>query len=156
MNVNIGVDEAGRKAVAEALGKVLADTYFLYMKTQNYHWNVTGPHFNSLHAMFEAQYIELRDAADEVAERIRSLGHFAPGSYKQYAKLTAIDEAEGVPSAEEMVRHLETGHETVSRTADAARAVAEENGDEVSLDMMVGRMTVHQKTAWMLRSTLGG
>jgi len=86
----------------------LADTYVLYIKTQNYHWNVTGPQFNSMHAMFEAQYIELRDAADEVAERILSLGHFAPGSYKQYAKLTSIDEAEGVPSAEEMVRQLES------------------------------------------------
>ena len=157
MKVNIGVDDNGRKAVAEALGRVLADTYTLYLKTQNYHWNVTGPQFNSLHAMFEEQYIELRDAADEVAERIRSLGHFAPGSYKAYSKLTSIDEADdGVPAAEEMVRQLEIGHETLSKTANAAREAAEEVGDEVSLDMMVGRMTVHQKTAWMLRSVLGG
>lgn len=155
MKVDIGVDEAGRKTVAEALGRVLADTYTLYLKTQNYHWNVTGPQFNSLHAMFEGQYIELRDAIDEVAERIRSLGHFAPGSYARYAELTSIDEADGVPNAEDMVHQLEIGHEILSRTADAARQAAEAVGDEVSLDMMVGRMTVHQKTAWMLRSILG-
>jgi starvation-inducible DNA-binding protein len=140
--------------IAEGLARVLADSYTLYLKTHNFHWNVTGPMFNTLHTMFEQQYTELATAVDEIAERMRALGEFAPGSYKQYAALTAIDEAEGVPAAEEMISQLVAGHETVVRTARSVFPAAEKAGDEPTADLLTQRMQLHEKTAWMLRSML--
>ncbi len=154
MNVNIGIDENNRKRIADGLNKLLADTFTLYLKTHNYHWNVTGPQFQSLHVTFEAQYTELFQAGDAIAERIRSLGFPAPGSYTEFAKLTAVKEANGVPRAAEMVKQLVEGHETVSRTARSLYSAAEEGHDEVTLDLLTERLQVHEKTAWMLRSTL--
>jgi starvation-inducible DNA-binding protein len=155
MTLNTGLSEEDRKVVAEALSRVLADTYTLYLKTHNYHWNVTGPRFSTLHNLFEEQYMELRDAADEIAERIRALGHFAPGSYAQFAELKTIDEAPAKPpKAEDMLAHLAGDNETMSRVARSALTAAENAGDEVSVDMMIQRMTVHEKTAWMLRAHL--
>lgn len=152
MKINIGIDEEQRKAIAEGLSVLLADTYTLYLKTHNYHWNVTGPMFQTLHTLFETQYNELALAVDEIAERIRALGEFAPGSYKQYAKLTSIKEADGIPSAEEMIKDLVKGQEAIAKTARSIVPVADEASDEVSLDLLTQRMTVHEKTAWMLRS----
>ena len=152
--IDTGIPAEQRTHIAEGLSKVLADTYTLYLKTHNFHWNVTGPMFQTLHVMFEEQYTELATAVDEIAERIRALGEYAPGSYAAYAKLSAIDEAEAVPKAEEMVRQLVIGHETVAKTARAVFPVAEEGADEVTADLMTQRMTTHEKTAWMLRSLL--
>ena len=155
MKVNIGIDEASRKQIAEGLGKLLADTFTLYLKTHNYHWNVTGPMFQSLHLLFEGQYTELFQAGDLVAERIRALGFPAPGSYADFSRLTAIKEAVSeVPKANEMVRQLVDGHETVARTARSLYPVAEKANDEVTLDLLTERLQVHEKTAWMLRSFL--
>jgi starvation-inducible DNA-binding protein len=150
--IDIGIPEADRLAVAEQLGKVLADTYTLYLKTHNYHWNVTGPMFNTLHLMFEVQYNELWIAVDLIAERIRSLGEFAPGSYAQFAQLTSLAEADGIPDAMAMLADLVAGHEAVARTARTAFAAA---GDQPTADLLTQRMQVHEKTAWMLRSMLG-
>ena len=155
MDVNIGLETEAREQTGEALSKVLADTYTLYLKTHNFHWNVTGPMFNTLHAMFEEHYIELRDAVDEIAERIRALGVFAPGSYSQFIELSAVKEQAGVPEAMAMVRELLADHEMVSQTARAALRAAEQAGDDASADMMIARMQVHDKTAWMLRSMAG-
>jgi len=155
MKIDIGIGEEHRERIAEALSRVLADSYTLYLKTHNFHWNVTGPQFQALHTMFEQHYTELALAVDEVAERIRTLGIFAPGSYAQFSKLTSITEETGVPSSDEMVRQLVQGHEAVARTARSALSVAQEGGDEASLDLLVGRVKVHEKTAWMLRSMLG-
>ncbi len=152
--IDTGIPAEQRGHIAEGLSKVLADTYTLYLKTHNFHWNVTGPMFQTLHVMFEEQYTELATAVDEIAERIRALGEYAPGSYAAYAKLSAVDEAEGVPKAEEMIRQLVIGHETVAKTARAVFPVAEEGADEVTADLMTQRMTTHEKTAWMLRSLL--
>ena len=152
--IDIGIPETQRQAIAADLGRVLADTYTLYLKTHNYHWNVTGPMFNTLHLMFEEQYNELWAAVDLLAERIRSLGEFAPGSYSQFAELTSIAEASGVPSAEAMLADLVTGHEAVTRTARSAFATAEKAGDQSSADLLTARLQVHEKTAWMLRSML--
>ncbi|MCC5794943.1 MAG: DNA starvation/stationary phase protection protein [Chromatiales bacterium] len=152
--VNIGINEADRKALAEGLSALLADSYTLYLKTHNYHWNVTGPQFNTLHLMFEGQYTELATAVDVIAERIRALGHPAPGSYKAYARLTSIEEQEGVPSAREMVADLLAGQEAVVRTARKVMPVAERAGDEPTADLLTQRMQIHEKTAWMLRSML--
>jgi len=152
LTIDIGIPEAQRVAIADELAKVLADTYTLYLKTHNYHWNVTGPMFNTLHLMFETQYTELWAAVDLIAERIRSLGEFAPGSYAQFAELTSIAEADGVPSADDMVRDLVKGHEAVARTARAAFAVADEANDQPTADLLTQRLEVHEKTAWMLRS----
>jgi starvation-inducible DNA-binding protein len=153
---NIGIPENDRAKIADGLSHVLADSYTLYLKTHNFHWNVTGPMFNTLHAMFEQQYNELALAVDEVAERIRALGHFAPGSYKAYAKLSSIGEApDQPPEAMDMVKHLAEGHEAVARTARKIFPTVEKAGDEVSVDLLVGRMQAHEKTAWMLRSILG-
>ncbi|MGI9644748.1 MAG: Dps family protein [Ilumatobacteraceae bacterium] len=149
--IDIGIAEADRLTIAGELGKVLADTYTLYLKTHNYHWNVTGPMFNTLHLMFEEQYNELWVAIDLIAERIRSLGEFAPGSYTQFAELTSIAEADGVPTAEEMLADLVARHEAVARTAFAA---AEGAGDQSTADLLTQRLQVHEKTAWMLRSML--
>lgn len=154
MKVDIGITEEKRIEVANGLSRVLADSYTLYLKTHNYHWNVTGPMFQTLHTMFETQYNELALAVDEVAERIRSLGVFAPGSYKQFIKLSSIQEDENVPVAPEMVKNLVLAHETLVRTARQVLPLAQEAGDEVSVDLLVTRMQTHEKTAWMLRSLL--
>jgi starvation-inducible DNA-binding protein len=153
-SIDIGIDARDREKVAHALSRLLADTYGLYLKTHNFHWNVEGPMFNTLHQMFMVQYTELWTALDEIAERIRSLGYPAPGSYKEFARLTSIEEAEGVPEAMAMVRQLVKGHEAVARTARAAFAPAEKAGDESSADLLTQRLQVHEKTAWMLRSLL--
>ncbi len=154
MDINIGISEENRKEIANGLARVLADSYTLYLKTHNFHWNVTGPQFNTLHVMFETQYTELATAVDEIAERIRALGEPAPGSYSAYADLTSIDEAVGQPRAEEMIRQLTRGNETVVRTARAAFPAAENAGDEATADLLTQRMQQHEKTAWMLRSML--
>ena len=156
MNVDIGISDQDREAIAAGLSKLLADSYTLYLKTHNYHWNVTGPLFNTLHTMFEEQYTELAIAVDEIAERIRALGIVAPGSYTAYAALTAIDEAVGGERAEEMIRQLVVGQETVVRTARAAFAAADEANDEPTADLLTQRMHIHEKNAWMLRSMLEG
>ncbi|MBL8267947.1 MAG: DNA starvation/stationary phase protection protein, partial [Steroidobacter sp.] len=140
--------------IVGGLAKVLADTYSLYLKTHNFHWNVEGPMFNTLHLMFMEQYTELWNALDAIAERIRSLGYPAPGTYSQFAKLTSIEETEGVPDALEMVRLLVAGHEAVARTARATFPAAEKGGDESTADLLTQRLQVHEKTAWMLRSLL--
>lgn len=145
-----------KSAVVDQLGELLASSYTLYLKTHNYHWNVTGPMFTTLHNLFETQYTELATAVDEIAERIRALGHFAPGGYKAFGKLTSIKEApEQPPEALEMVKQLAEGNEAVARTARKIFSTVEDAGDEVSVDLLVGRMQYHEKTAWMLRSILG-
>ena len=154
MATNIGIARKDREAIARQLSKLLADTYSLYLKTHSFHWNVTGPQFNSLHAMFETQYNELWLAADEVAERIRTLDMFAPGSYSQFAKLGSIKEEAGVPEWKVMVGQLMEGHEIVAHTARAAIKLADKAGDEGTADMLTGRLKAHEKTAWMLRSLL--
>ncbi len=154
--IDIGIPEEDRLAVADGVSHVLADTYTLYLKTHNYHWNVTGPLFNTLHLMFETQYNELWVAVDLLAERIRSLGVFAPGSYAQFADLTVIPEADGVPSAEQMIADLVAGHEAVARTARKVFGAIEQAGDESTADLLTQRLQEHEKTAWMLRSMLGG
>lgn len=155
MAIDIGIAAEERERIAEGLARLLADTYTLYLKTHNYHWNVTGPLFNTLHAMFETQYMELATAVDEIAERIRALGHFAPGSYKAFAKLASVQEEEGVPTAEEMIRQLVIGQEAVARTAREAFPIADAARDEPTADLLTQRMQVHEKNAWMLRSMLG-
>ncbi|HEX7005512.1 MAG TPA: Dps family protein [Alphaproteobacteria bacterium] len=154
MKIDIGIPEAQRKKIAEGLSRLLADTYTLYLKTHGFHWNVTGPMFNTLHLMFEQQYNELWAAVDLIAERIRSLGVYAPGSYQQIAKLSSIKEESKVPSAEEMLRQLVAGHEAVVRTAREVFPVAEKANDESTCDLLTQRMQLHEKTAWMLRSML--
>ena len=152
--IDIGIAETDRQTIAAELGRVLADTYTLYLKTHNYHWNVTGPMFNTLHLMFEEHYNELWVAVDLIAERIRSLGEFAPGSYEQFAELTSIAEADGVPTAEQMIADLVAGHEAVARTTRAAFDAADAAGDQSTADLLTQRLQVHEKTAWMLRSML--
>jgi starvation-inducible DNA-binding protein len=153
--INIGIDEKARAAIAQGLGKLLADTYTLYLTTHNFHWNVTGPMFNTLHAMFMQQYTELWGAVDPIAERIRALGHPAPGSYAAYGKLATVPDAPAqAPAALEMVRILVSGHETVARTARELVPIAERAGDEPTLDLLTQRLALHEKTAWMLRSLL--
>jgi len=154
MSINIGITEKDRKAIAEGLGKLLADSYTLYLKTHNYHWNVTGPMFNTLHLMFEAQYTELAAAVDVIAERIRALGFPAPGSYQAFAKLTEVEEETDVPSAEEMLQKLVIAQETVVRTARGIFPIVEKANDEPTADLLTQRMQVHEKNAWMLRSML--
>jgi starvation-inducible DNA-binding protein len=153
-NVNIGIDDANRAKIAEGLSRMLADTYTLYLKTHNFHWNVTGPMFQTLHLMFETQYNELALAVDLIAERIRSLGYPAPGTYSEYAKLSSIPETAGVPKAKEMIRLLVEGQEAVVRTARSIFPILEEVNDEPTADLLTQRMQVHEKTAWMLRSLL--
>ena len=142
------------QAVVDGLARVLADSYTLYIKTHGHHWNVTGPDFPALHAMFEEQYTELAGAVDEVAERIRAIGAPAPAGYRAFGALTAIEEKDGPMTAQEMVADLLDGHEIVAKTAKSALDTAQEAGDEVTVDLMVQRIAVHDKTAWMLRSTL--
>jgi len=154
MSINIGIDENDRRAIAEGLSRVLADTYTLYLKTHNFHWNVTGPMFQTLHLMFEQQYNELALAVDLIAERIRALGFPAPATYKQFLQLSSIKEDEGVLSADEMIRLLVEGQESVVRTARSVFPVVERVSDEPTADLLTQRMQVHEKTAWMLRSLL--
>jgi starvation-inducible DNA-binding protein len=153
--INIGISDKDRAAIAAGLSRLLADTYTLYLTTHNFHWNVTGPMFNTLHAMFMAQYTELWAAVDPIAERIRSLGHPAPGSYAQFGQLASIKDAPTTPpKALEMVRILVEGHEAVARTARSIFPLADEASDEPTADLLTQRLTVHEQTAWMLRSLL--
>jgi starvation-inducible DNA-binding protein len=154
MKVNIEISEEKRAAICDGLSKLLADSYTLYLKTHNYHWNVTGPQFNTLHTMFEDQYTELAQAVDEVAERIRALGFPAPGSYKAFSELSSVKEETGTPNADDMIRELVTGQETVVRTAREILPAVESANDESTADLLTQRMQVHEKNAWMLRSML--
>lgn len=152
--MDIGISDQNRAEIAEGLSRLLADTYTLYLKTHYFHWNVTGPMFQTLHLMFETHYNELALAVDLVAERIRSLGHIAPGTYAAYARLSSIQETEGVPKAQNMIRELVAGHEAVCRTARSVFPLAEKASDESTADLLTQRLQVHEKTAWMLRSLL--
>ncbi|MCY4755911.1 Dps family protein [Pelomonas aquatica] len=153
--LGIGISEKDRGSIAAGLSKLLAETYTLYLTTHNFHWNVTGPMFNSLHAMFMAQYTELWNAVDPIAERIRSLGHAAPGSYAQFAKLSGLPDAPAAPpKAMKMVELLMLGHEAVARTARSLFPLVDKAGDEPSADLLTQRLTVHEQAAWMLRSLL--
>ena len=153
--LGIGISEKDRGSIAAGLSKLLAETYTLYLTTHNFHWNVTGPMFNSLHAMFMAQYTELWNAVDPIAERIRSLGHAAPGSYAQFAKLSGLPDAPAAPpKAMKMVELLMLGHEAVARTARSLFPLVDKAGDEPSADLLTQRLQIHEKTAWMLRSLL--
>lgn len=153
--INIGISEQDRAAIVEGLSRLLADTYTLYLTTHNFHWNVTGPMFNTLHTMFMTQYTELWNAVDPVAERIRSLGHAAPGSYAQFGKLASVPDVPATPpKALEMVRILVQGHEAVARTARGIFPLAEKASDEPTADLLTQRLTVHEQSAWMLRSLL--
>lgn len=154
LTINIGIEEDDRSEIAAGLSKLLADTYTLYLKTHNFHWNVTGPMFQTLHLMFEQQYNELALAVDQIAERIRALGFPAPGTYREFSQLSSIKEEEGVPKAEEMIRLLVEGQEAVVRTARSVFPVVERANDEPTADLLTQRMQVHEKTAWMLRSLL--
>lgn len=154
LNIDIGISESNRAKISDNLSHLLADSYTLYLMTHNFHWNVTGPMFNTLHTMFMTQYTELWNALDTIAERIRALGHFAPGTYAQFAKLSSISEPEGVPEATEMVRLLVKGHEAVAKTARAAFDAADGANDQPTADLLTQRLDVHEKTAWMLRSLL--
>lgn len=153
-DINIGIKADQRELIAQAISKLLADTYTLYLQTHNFHWNVVGPKFRELHLMFEEQYTELAVAVDDIAERIRTLGHQAPGTYKAYAQLTSITEVDGVPEAEQMVAYLVESNESVVRTARSALKVAQEADDESSASLISDRLRTHEKTAWMLRSLL--
>jgi starvation-inducible DNA-binding protein len=152
--IDIGIPAPQREEIAQGLSRLLADTYTLYLKTHNYHWNVTGPMFQTLHLMFEGQYNELALAVDQIAERIRALGAPAPASYREFARLSSIEEDEDAPDATEMIRRLIAGQEAVVRTARSVFTVAEQANDQPSADLLTQRMQVHEKTAWMLRSLL--
>ena len=154
MKTQIGISEDARKKMVAGLSKLLAETYTLYLKTHNYHWNVTGPHFQQLHSMFMTQYTEMWTAVDEVAERIRALGEFAPGSYRQFSALSSIKDDEGNPGWQDMIKNLVNGHEAVIRTCRELQPFAAEAGDESSNSLLSDRMRVHEKTAWMLRALL--
>ncbi len=152
--MDIGISEKNRKAIADGLCHLLADSYTLYLKTHNFHWNVTGPMFNTLHTMFMDQYTEIWNALDEIAERIRALGFYAPGTYKEFAKLASIQETEGVPNAQEMIKELVKGQEAVSKTARTIFPLVDKAADEPTADLLTQRMQIHEKNAWMLRSLL--
>ena len=152
MKIDTGINEQDRKEIAEGLAKLLADTYTLYLKTHNFHWNVTGPMFQTLHMMFETQYTELANAVDLIAERIRALGVTAPGTYSDFAERTPIKEERGAPSAEQMIRQLVEGQEATVRTARSVFPLAERTNDQATADLLTQRLQVHEKTAWMLRS----
>ncbi len=154
MEINLGIARKDREQIAAGLSKLLADSYTLYLKTHNYHWNVKGPMFNTLHQMFEGHYTELSTAVDEIAERIRALGVKAPGSYREFATLTSIEEATGNETAEEMIRQLVVGQEAVVRTAREVFPAADAAHDEPTADLLTQRMQIHEKNAWMLRSML--
>ncbi len=152
--MNIGINEQDRSVITQGLSELLADSYTLYLKTHNYHWNVTGPQFTTLHQLFEGQYTELASAVDIIAERIRSLGAFAPGSYSAFSQLTAIKEETGHPSAKEMIENLLNAHETIAARCRTLLENTALDTDHVSGDLLTQRMEVHEKTAWMLRSLL--
>lgn len=154
MKIDIGIPEKDRKAIAAGLSKLAADNFTLYLKTHNFHWNVTGPMFQTLHLMFETQYNELWLASDAIAERIRALGFPAPGSYSEFAKLTVIKDSKGVPKAIEMIKELVSGNEATVRTARALFPLVDKAGDEATADLLTQRIQIHEKTAWMLRSLL--
>lgn len=154
MQIDIGISEEQRSAIADGLSRLLADSYTLYLKTHNFHWNVTGPMFSTLHTLFEQQYTELALAVDEIAERIRALGHKAPGSYQAFSQLSSIEEETGSPNATEMIRQLVSGQEAVAKTARSVFPTVEAASDEPSADLLTQRMQVHEKNAWMLRSLL--
>lgn len=154
--MDIGIGAEDRRAIADGLSRLLADTYSLYLKTHNFHWNVTGPMFQTLHLMFETQYLELALAVDLVAERIRALGYPAPGTYSAYAELSSIPETDGVPKATEMIQLLVEGQEAVVRTARSVFPIADKVSDEPTADLLTQRMQIHEKNAWMLRSLLEG
>ncbi|WP_304528515.1 Dps family protein [Pollutimonas nitritireducens] len=152
--IDIGISDKDRSVVAGELSKMLADSYTLYLMTHNFHWNVTGPLFNTLHTMFMTQYTEEWQALDAIAERIRALGHYAPGTYAQYAELSSISEPSNVPSAEEMIHLLVRGNEAVAKTARAAFKKADNADDQPTADLLTQRLDIHEKNAWMLRSLL--
>jgi len=154
VSIDLGIKESDRMAIAEGLSVLLADTYTLYLKTHKYHWNVTGPMFQTLHLMFETQYNELALAVDQIAERIRALDVLAPGSYQEFSKLSNVKEDSDTPVAEEMIRRLVEGQETVVRTARSLFPVVDAARDEPTADLLTQRMQIHEKTAWMLRSLL--
>ncbi|UTA35638.1 DNA starvation/stationary phase protection protein (plasmid) [Citrobacter freundii] len=152
--IDIGIAESSRVEIADGLSRLLADTYTLYIKTHYYHWNVTGPMFNSLHLMFENQYNELATAVDDIAERIRSLGCFAPGTYHEFSRLTAVNEDKDIPAAKNMIENLVQGQETVVKTARSLFSIVNSGNDEATADLLTQRIQLHEKTAWMLRSLL--
>ena len=152
--MDTGINAKDRKKIAEGLSRLLADTYLLYLKTHNFHWNVEGPMFQTLHLMFMGQYTEAWNAIDPIAERIRALGHYAPGTYRQYVQLATIRETEGVPKAEKMIKDLIEGQEAVARTARSVLPVADAANDQPTLDLLTQRLDIHEKNAWMLRSLL--
>ena len=154
MNMDIGISDADRKKIAEGLSGLLADSYTLYLMTHNFHWNVTGPQFNSLHNMFMAQYTEQWNALDIIAERIRALGFPAPGTYREFVKLASIKEVEGVPKANDMIRHLVAAQEATARTARKLFPVVDAANDQPTADVLTQRIDIHEKTAWMLRRLL--
>ena len=154
LGIDIGISAEDRQQIATELSRFLADAYTLYLKTHNFHWNVTGPMFNALHTMFETQYTEQWAALDDIAERIRALGYPAPGSFSQFTKLASIKEEQGVPNAQEMLRQLVEGHEAVARTARQVFPTAEQANDQPTADLLTQRLQIHEKTAWMLRSML--
>jgi starvation-inducible DNA-binding protein len=154
LTINIGISDNDRKEIVDGLSHVLADTYTLYLKTHNYHWNVVGPMFNTLHLMFEVQYNELALAVDLIAERIRALGELAPATYREFGQLSAVEEDTDRPDAEEMIRRLVVGQETVARTARSMFEVVARANDEPTADLLTQRLQIHEKTAWMLRSML--
>lgn len=154
MDINIGISEQDRSSIVDGLSRLLADTYTLYLKTHNFHWNVTGPMFQTLHLMFETQYNELALAVDQIAERIRALGSPAPGTYSEFARLSSVKEPDGIPSAQQMIEQLVRDQEAVVRTARSIFPVVDQASDEPTADLLTQRMQVHEKTAWMLRSLL--
>ncbi len=154
MKIDIGISEKDRKQVAHDLSKLLADTYTLYLKTHNFHWNVEGPMFQTLHVMFMGQYTEMWNALDLIAERIRALGHYAPGTYTEFAKLSSIKESKSIPKATKMIEELILGHEAVIKTSRAGFHAAEAAKDQTTMDVLTQRLDIHEKTAWMLRSLL--
>jgi starvation-inducible DNA-binding protein len=154
MAIDTGISSRDRSAIAQGLSRLLADTYVLYLKTHSFHWNVEGPMFQTLHQMFMDQYTEAWNAIDPIAERIRALGHYAPGSYKQYVALATVKESEGVPKAQKMVAELIAGQEAVARTARSVLPLADAANDQPTLDLLTQRLNIHEKNAWMLRSLL--
>ena len=152
--IDIGISAADREKIVQGLSALLADSYTLYLMTHNFHWNVTGPQFNSLHLMFMGQYTEQWNALDIIAERIRALGHPAPGTYKEFVKLASIKEVEGAPKADDMIKHLVAAQEATARTARKLFPLANEANDQPTADLLTQRLEVHEKTAWMLRSLL--
>ena len=153
-SINIGINESDRAKIVDGLSALLADSFTLYMMTHNFHWNVTGPQFNSLHLMFMGQYTEQWNALDIIAERIRALGHPAPGTYKEFLKLASIKEVDGAPKSDDMIRHLVAAQEATARTARKLFPVVEAAGDQPTADLLTQRLEIHEKTAWMLRSLL--